>query len=131
MKALAVSKENDYKQTCFNAHYFLTFMYIGRPYISSMSHVSSQDSSLTLRCISYNAPPTSITWEKDGEPLDIDWNTIRMRQRITHYRNSYYENLLLIDQRPDDVVGEYTCTVSNKYGSSTGSTTTVQGTVLI
>ena len=93
------------------------------------SHVTSRDSSLTLICNSRYAPPTSITWEKDGEPLDIDWNTIRMRQRIIdyYYSRSYYENTLLIDNKPDDVVGQYTCTVGNKFGSSTSSTVTING----
>lgn len=96
----------------------------GSPSITGFSHISSQDQSLTLTCSTRHSPPTKVFLYKDGRAVDIDWNTIKMVQRVTsrQYSYQYYEITFFIQMDPDEIVGQYTCKVQNTLGSSGIST---------
>lgn len=104
---------------------------VGPPNVSRFSHVTSQESSLTFVCSTTNVPPTRITWTKDELPIDIDRDTVRMKQTVTDYYNSHYDNTLLINNNPDNVVGKYACIVSNNFGSITSSTVSIAGIITV
>ena len=88
----------------------------GKPAINQpLEYAYSNDSELgqqMLTCTSVGGPATSVSWWKDGQQSSHDHY-----QRITDSINSVYDNVLLLDQAsPGDVVGNYTCRVSNERG---------------
>ena len=64
--------------------------------------------SAKLKCEAKGTPPLKYTWLKDGEPLK--------GRRLDPYLNTSIWYLKLRDLVPKDA-GEYTCIVSNRYGS--------------
>ena len=97
------------------------------PYIYRFQK-SSSTSALTFTCETRTAPPTEITWKRNGVSLNIDGNTTRMTQTITHRRSTYYTNTLSLYGDPDEMAGRYTCSYGNQYRSlATTSSVTVQG----
>ena len=75
-------------------------------------HISS-----TLTCISTGSPATNVTWMRDGQPLTIDGSTYQMTQTVANRRLSTYENVLIINRAPSDIIGNtYNCTVINALG---------------
>ncbi len=90
------------------------------PTISTFTRLSRR-SVLTLGCVTTTAPPTSLTWTKNGRTITIDNNVYRLTQKIT-YRSSYtYENKLEVFDTPDNFTGTYQCTVGNNYYSYSSS----------
>ncbi len=59
------------------------------------------------------APPTSLTWTKNGRPITIDDNVYRFTQKIMDRTSITYENRLEVFDTPDDFTGMYQCRVSN------------------
>ena len=55
---------------------------------------------------------------KDGNTLDIDGATYETYQRVTNRRTSTYQNILVVDDVIENITGNYTCKVTNKFGSS-------------
>lgn len=80
-----------------------------------------------LTCRTRTAPPTEITWQRDGLNLTIDGNTVQMIQRVTDRTNSYYDNSISIFDDPDNVIGNYTCVVGNTIGHATSTVISIQG----
>lgn len=64
--------------------------------------------SVKLKCEAKGTPPLKYTWLKDGEPLK--------GRRLDPYLNTSIWYLKLKDLVPKDA-GQYTCIVSNRYGS--------------
>ena len=71
----------------------------------------------TLSCVSYNSPPTKVIWERDEKRIIYN-NTYQSSQMLMNRITSAYNNTLTINATPEDVIGEYACTVSNDLGSS-------------
>ena len=57
---------------------------------------------------------------KDGDTLDIDGVKYKTYQTVTDRRTSTYQNTLVVDDDIENVTGNYTCRVTNKFGSSIG-----------
>ena len=75
----------------------------------------------SLECLTQNSPPTSVTWLRDGVPVEVDGVGVEMIQTVTERRSySRYNNTLLIRDAAQ-LAGSHTynCTVSNAAGNST------------
>ena len=56
---------------------------------------------------------------KDGDTLDIDGVKYKTYQTVTNRRTSTYQNsLVVVDDVIENSTGNYTCKVTNKFGSS-------------
>ena len=67
-----------------------------------------------LSCTSTGGAPTTVSWSKNGEPLNIDGSTYQQSQIIINASRSTYVTTVFI--HPLDhhkVVGNYSCSVSN------------------
>ena len=99
--------------------------FIGAPSVYSVEYTdwSETNSDLlgSLECLTQNSPPTSVTWLRDGVPVEVDGVGVEMIQ-IVMERQSYsrYNNTLLIRDAAQ-LAGSHTyhCTVSNAAGNST------------
>ena len=69
---------------------------------------------------------------KDGDTLDIDGEKYKTYQTVTNRRTSTYENTLVVDDDDDieDIPGNYTCRVTNRFGSSSRDLTISRGMLL-
>ena len=76
------------------------------------------DNTHTLSCVSYNSPPTNVVWERDGERIYFNDTSYQSSQMLMNRTTSAYNNTLTINATIEDVIGEYSCTVSNDLGSS-------------
>ena len=56
---------------------------------------------------------------KDGDVLDIDGVKYKTYQTVTNRRTSTYQNILVVDDVIENITGNYTCKVTNRFGSST------------
>ena len=97
------------------------------PSIYRFQKVQNPNSVLSLNCETRTAPPTEITWQRNGLNLTIDGSTIQMTQTVTSRRSSYFTSTLYINDDPDNVVGNYSVIVGNKFGDSTSSTIFIEG----
>ena len=82
------------------------------------SRLTSSSSFLTLGCTSVQSPPTFVTWLKDDIEVVVDGTMIREAKAIQDRAASSYLNMLLINMEPDNLLGNYSCNVSNVLGSS-------------
>ena len=55
---------------------------------------------------------------KDGDTLDIDGVKYKTYQTVTNRRSSTYQNTLVVDDDTENIIGTYTCRVTNRVGSS-------------
>ena len=65
-----------------------------------------------------------MLWTRNGVILPIDGQKYKVYQTVTSRASSTYENWLQIQlcSSPHDHTGNYTCIVSNVFGTSSGST---------
>ena len=73
--------------------------------------------SFTLTCTTTGSPATTVTWMKDGSPLDIDGTTYSMEQNVTVRANSTYDSVLTINDGNRNDLGTYSCEVQNALGT--------------
>ena len=73
----------------------------------------------TLNCTSTGGPPTSVTWRKNGVPVNV--SLYQQSQSVVDTETATYENVLFNDDI-SNFVGTFTCEVGNVRG-------TVQDTV--
>ena len=66
-------------------------------------------------------------WERDGERIYQNDTNYQFSQILVERTSSTYNNTLTINGTIEDVVGEYSCTVSNTLGSSNELIKTVKG----
>ena len=126
MKTLAVSNSYKYKWTKTS----IIITTLGSPSISGLINYSSSTStSITFVINTRNAPPSSIKWYRDDTLVDINGNSTDMSVRVTNRQSSYFETSLTVCDSPDNVIGTYTCEVSNRLGRDTESYT-VRGKTL-
>ena len=64
---------------------------------------------------------------KDGDTLDIDGVKYKTYQTVTDRRTSTYENTLLVDDDIENITGNYSCKVTNRFGSSSRVLTVSEG----
>ena len=88
----------------------------GSPSITSVLY---DRENTTLTCTSTGGPPTSVTWRKNGIPVN---NTLyQQSQRVVDTETATYKNVLF-NNNISNFVGTFSCEVSNVRG-------TVQDTV--
>ena len=73
---------------------------------------------LTLTCTSTGGPVSEVVWTRDGEPVTADYT---LSQTVTDTLTGTYENVLRA-ANISDLMGNFSCTVSNSRGSSTSVT---------
>ena len=86
----------------------------GSPTITSLLF---DRNSTTLTCTS-TGPPTTVTWMKDGVP--VNESVYQQSQTVVHTENATYKNVLFNDNITN-FVGTFTCEVSNARGSAVRS----------
>ena len=86
-----------------------------------ISFIRAEHSS-DLICISTGGPPTTVTWRKNGQPLIIDGTRYQQSQRITDTTTATYQNIL--SSNAANLLGLFTCIVSNARGSANMSIST-------
>ena len=95
-----------------------------------MDYVLTEDLH-TLTCVSHGSPPTQVMWDRDGERIYQNDTNYRFSQILVERTSSTYNNTLTINGTIEDVVGEYSCTVSNTLGSSNELIKTVKGIIML
>ena len=71
-------------------------------------------STLTLTCTSTGGPATTVTWRKNGAVVEVDGTTYDQSQKVVNTTTATYEDTIMLLQNPDEVTGNYTCSVGNK-----------------
>ena len=66
--------------------------------------------STTLTCNSTGGPPTTVTWLKDGVPVDL--SLYEQSQRLVDAVEATYQSVLF-NENVTNFVGTFTCEVSN------------------
>ena len=83
---------------------------LGTPSITSLLF---DRNSTSLTCTSTGSPPTTVTWRKDGQPIN---ETLYERsQRLVDAESATYENVLF-DDDVANFIGSFTCEISNVRG---------------
>ena len=97
----------------FNIHFhnFIPSCTLGSPSITS---VVFNRSSTTLTCTSTGGSPTTVTWKKNGAP--VNKSLYEQSQRLVDAESATYENVLFNDNVAN-FVGAFTCEVSNVRGT--------------
>ena len=96
--------------------------YSGLPTIVSLSF-SQQESALV--CVSSGGPATTVEWKRDNVSLTEANNTesdYQQIQAVLNTETATYENKL-ISSNITNLIGTFTCTVSNIRGSAKSSLT--------
>lgn len=73
--------------------------------------------SQTFTCTSTGGPATTVSWTKDGSPLNADGIVFSTSQLLTDVDSATYENRLSILSKMEDLSGTYSCTVRNDRSS--------------
>ena len=71
-------------------------------------------SALTLTCTSTGGPASEVVWTRNGQPVS---NNYTLSQTVTDMETGRYENELRAADIAD-LVGNFSCTVSNSRGVS-------------
>ena len=66
--------------------------------------------STTLTCTSTGSPPTTVTWRKNGVPVDLF--LYEQSKRLVDAVEATYQNVLF-NENVTNFVGTFTCEVSN------------------
>ena len=88
-----------------------------------VSDLTLDESEQALLCTSTGGPPTTVNWINNGQPINIDGVTYKQRQVIVNASRSTYTTSLFIhplNQDQNEVIGNYTCMVSNSRVISPG-----------
>ena len=96
--------------------------YKGDPSVISLEYIRA-DPDPHLICTSTDGPPTTVTWKRNDQPLVIDGNRYQQSQRIINTTTATYHNILSSNDRAN-LVGSFTCIVSNARGSANKSIST-------
>ena len=114
-----------------DVHYFLngpSILFFEDPVsILSLKEASTPSQAFTLNCTSTGSPATIVTWARNGESLSTDDGTYQNVQILTDAISATYDNLLIIHGQPDDIVGEYRCSVENAINTPTSETSNFEG----
>ena len=97
------------------------------PSIYRFRQAQNSNSVLSLTCETRTAPPTEITWQRNGANLTVDGSIVQMTQTVTNRQSSYFSSTLSIIDDPDNVVGTYRVIVGSSFGQATSSTISLRG----
>jgi hypothetical protein len=84
----------------------------GTPDLESLDYDPSTG---LLICTSTGGPVTEVEWERDG----VAETGFQGSKIVTNTVTAAYTNTLLLDGQPENVIGDYSCTVRNSRGPST------------
>ena len=73
-----------------------------------------------LICTSTDGPPTTVSWRRNEETLDFKDTRYQQNQRIINTTAATYQNILSSNSHAN-LVGSFTCIVSNARGSANKS----------
>ena len=74
----------------------------------------------TINCSSSASAATEVVWTKDSQLLNIDSRMYGTVQILREGTTSSYDNLLIVyGSDMNEHSGEYGCTVTNSFGSTT------------
>ena len=82
--------------------------FAGSPSITSLHF---DRNSTTLTCTSTGGPPTTVTWRKNGVPVDL--SLYEQSQRLIDPMEATYQSVLFNDNVTIFVGETFTCEVSN------------------
>ena len=88
-------------------------MYLCYPYCPGSPSITSlrfDRNSTTLTCTSTGGPPTTVSWRKDGVPVDL--SLYEQSQQLVDAESATYQSILFNDN-VTNFVGTFTCEVSN------------------
>ena len=127
-----------YELSIYKVNYACVFIITNAaaPYVRNI-HQTNSNTSTTITCESYNAPPTEVTWLKDGKTLTIDGTNAQVSvgihnivyYRYSNTRDTEYWVSLTINDDPFKTVGEYQCIISNNFGNSSSVRTIIDGEI--
>ncbi len=86
------------------------------PVVTALQSIAA--SQFTLICTSTTSPATTVVWTKDGITLSFDGTPYQHSQVVTNRQTSTYDNILTSNGTDASTSGSYTCTVSNRFGTS-------------
>lgn len=99
----------------------------GPPTVTSLSVVKSENITVfTLNCTSINSPATTVIWTKDREVVSDEESYQILRDGLT----ATFDNILVVNSTPDELMGTYSCSVLNSAGQSNVETLNVQGIIM-
>ena len=93
----------------------------GTPSVTSLIY---NEGTATMICTSSGGPATTVTWRRNGQELILTTNrtTYQQSQRVLDTSTATYENKL--SGSAQNLVGSFTCEVSNAHGSANKSIST-------
>jgi hypothetical protein len=90
---------------------------VGMPMMNNIPEYSIDNNSQILTCTSTGGPATTVEWWKDDQILGDDYE---QHKWIINQTTAEYQSTLSLNQsRPEEVIGNYTCRVSNARGGDT------------
>ena len=92
--------------------------FAAQPRIKHVRQETTFSELFTVECTSTDSPATSVMWVKDGTNLTIDGSLYQKSQSVISRASSTYLNILHINDVPTNIIGRYTCRVSNILGTS-------------
>ena len=86
----------------------------------------------TLTCDTVGAPPTEVSWSKDGVEIDLlsDRNKYTLEQVLINRDTAHYRNVLIIIDDGDNLVGRYSCEVPQYLPDSQSNSVELKGEIL-
>ena len=90
-------------------------IFIGSPSIETLE---LDRDNRTLTCTSTGGPPATVTWRKNSASLND--SLYQQNQKVLNTITATYENILF-SHNIEDLVGSFTCHVSNARGSDSMS----------
>ena len=88
------------------------FVFTGSP---SITFLLFDRNSTSLTCTSTGGPPTTVSWRKNGVPVDL--SLYEQSQRLVDAESATYQSVLFSDD-VTNLVGAFTCEVSNVRGTA-------------
>ena len=88
---------------------------------------SSTSSSFSLICMSSGSPPTEVSWAKNGLTLTAN-ETYETIQVLKDAQLAVYDNILIVYSKPEEVLGNYTCSIDNSVSTVAEQTIAIEGT---
>ncbi len=83
--------------------------------------------SFTVNCTSTGSPATSVLWTKDGQLISAEEGVYDETQVLFDATTATYFNLLTVYAEPEDILGQYTCSVNNSIGIAATESITFEG----
>ena len=92
-------------------HSSYPYTFVGFPFITSLLF---DRNSTSLTCTSVGGPPTTVSWSKNGQP--INETIYEQSQWLVNAETATYRNILF-NANIAEFMGSFTCVVSNIRGT--------------